>query len=182
MQVRTGYPGGQPHTVGRRGAPALLGPLGWAATVGTPVTQRGHQHPGTELINRLYAARRQPDTTRAHRPRVRSRIIPARSLSTRPAISAILNHGIYLTERIEPREGPAPSPIPPDCASPGRPTRCAADVSTVMPHRMRSVRSRARSVRSFLTRVKGGLRPPRVLAGPVRSSLRCGRPARQLRA
>jgi hypothetical protein len=38
-----------------------------------------------------------------------------------------------------------------------------------------------RSVRSFLSRVKCGLRPPPLIAGPVRSSLRCGRPARRRR-
>lgn len=67
----------------------------------------------TQTINRLDAARGQPDTTR-----VRCRIIQARSLSTRLAINAIFNHGSYLTERIDPREGPAPSLILPDCASP----------------------------------------------------------------
>jgi hypothetical protein len=36
-------------------------------------------------------------------------------------------------------------------------------------------------VKNFLPRVKCGLRPPPLVAGPVRSSLRCGRPARRRR-
>jgi hypothetical protein len=36
-------------------------------------------------------------------------------------------------------------------------------------------------VRIFPSRVKCGLRPPPLVAGPVRSSLRCGRPARRRR-
>lgn len=36
-------------------------------------------------------------------------------------------------------------------------------------------------MRSFLTRVKRVLRPPPLAAGPVRSSLRCGRPTRRRR-
>jgi hypothetical protein len=43
------------------------------------------------------------------------------------------------------------------------------------------VRDSQGSVRSFLPRVKCGLRPPPLVAGPVRSSLRCGRPARRRR-
>jgi len=48
------------------------------------------------------------------------------------------------------------------------------------PH-VRIVMMQARAVRSFFSRVKCGLRPLRSLAGPVRSSLRCGRPARRRR-
>jgi hypothetical protein len=81
-----------------------------AATVGAVVAHRDHQQVGTRTIGRLYAARGQPDATSTAGPGVRSRVIQASSLSTRPAaIRAILNYGIYLTERIEPREGPAPS-------------------------------------------------------------------------
>ena len=36
-------------------------------------------------------------------------------------------------------------------------------------------------MRTFSSRVKCGLRPPPLVAGPVRSSLRCGRPARRRR-
>jgi hypothetical protein len=44
-----------------------------------------------------------------------------------------------------------------------------------------SVTSVTQLVRSFLSRVKCGLRPPPLVAGPVRSSLRSGRPARRRR-
>lgn len=89
-----------------------------AATFEIVVVKPGHQLVETQPMNRLYAARGQPDVTRADRPGIRSQIIQSRSPSTRLVINAVLNHGTYLIGRIEPREGPAPSPIPPDCTSP----------------------------------------------------------------
>jgi hypothetical protein len=43
-------------------------PRSRAATSGIAVAQVGHLHVGTQTINRLYAARGQPDTTRTSRP------------------------------------------------------------------------------------------------------------------
>lgn len=119
MQVLAGYADGQAGAVGLEDGPPLPVPQRRAATVDVVAAQLGCQQVGTQPINRLNAARGQPDTTRTGRPRVRSRIIQVHSLSTRLAIRVILNHRIYLTERIEPREGPAPSLISPNCASPG---------------------------------------------------------------
>ncbi|MGH3977359.1 MAG: hypothetical protein ACRDS9_29215, partial [Pseudonocardiaceae bacterium] len=94
-------------------------PRSRVATVEIVVAQRDHQHAGIQSTNRLHGARGQPDTTHTGRPRVRSCTIQeARSLATRRAIKAVLNHGIYLTERTEPTEGPAPSLIAPDRTSP----------------------------------------------------------------
>jgi hypothetical protein len=94
-------------------------------------------------------------------------------------IGAVVNHGSYSTEDTDLGEGPGPSPTSPDCASPSRQTRTTQLAPD--PLLVRTVTTHARAVRSFLTLVKGGLRPPRSLAGPVRSSLRCGRPARRRR-
>lgn len=95
-----------------------LVPRSRPATFEIAVVKPGHQLIETQPMNRLYAARGQPDVTRADRPGVHPPSIQARSLSTRLVINAVPNHGIYLIERIEPREGPTPSPITPDCASP----------------------------------------------------------------
>src|SRR6476661_2118700 len=56
----------------------------------------------------------------------------------------------------------------------------APGITGLQPASSLAIRDLVSHVRSFLTLVKGGLRPPRLLAGPVRSSLRCaagGRPA-----
>lgn len=120
MQLLVGYADGQAAAVTLAGDAVLPMPRSRVATVEIVVVQRDHQHAGIQSMSRLHGARGQPDTTHTGRPRVRSRIIQeARNRATRRAIKAVLNHGIYLTERIEPTEGPAPSLIAPDCASPG---------------------------------------------------------------
>ncbi|MGH3965638.1 MAG: hypothetical protein ACRDRY_20685 [Pseudonocardiaceae bacterium] len=126
MQLLAGYAHGQAAAVTLADDPVLPMPRSRVATAEIVVV-RGHQHAGTLSMNRLHGARGQPDTTHTGRPRVRSYILQeARSLATRRAIKAVLNHGIYLTGRIEPTEGPAPSLIAPDCASPGWQSRSTA--------------------------------------------------------
>jgi len=151
MQLLAGHTDGQAAAVTLAGDPVLPMPRSRVATVEIVVVQRDHQHPGLQSTNRLYGARGQPDTTHTGRTWVRSRIIQeARSLATRRAIKAVLNHGIYLTEHTEPTEGPAPSLIPPDCTSPGWQARSTAGSS---PPHARNVTAHARAVRSFFSPV-----------------------------
>lgn len=121
MQPLAGYAQhGQAAAITLANDPVLPMPRSQVATVETVVVQRDHQHAGIQPMNRLHGARGQPDTTHTGFPRVRSGIIrEARSLSTRLAGRTIVSHRIYLTEHIQPTEGPAASLIPPDRASPG---------------------------------------------------------------
>ena len=57
----------------------------------------------------------------------------------------------------------------------------APGITGLQPASSLAIRDFVSHVRTFLSLVKCGLRPPPLVAGPVRSSLRCGRPARRRR-
>jgi hypothetical protein len=57
----------------------------------------------------------------------------------------------------------------------------APGITGLQPASSLAIRDLVSHVRTFSSRVKGGLRPPPLVAGPVRSSLRCGRPTRRRR-
>jgi hypothetical protein len=58
------------------------------------------------------------DTARTDVPNSPPRTTQNRRLSTLSGVTAIVHHGLYLTPRLGPGEGPATSPLSPDRASP----------------------------------------------------------------
>lgn len=112
--MRTRYANRQAGALRLKGAFALLARV---RRVGAVIAPPGYPNSARHTSNRFHAARRQPDITHTDRP-LRSRIIPERSLYTRRGIIVILDHGVYLTERTEPGEGPATSPKTPNRTSP----------------------------------------------------------------